>query len=98
MIFVFTAARRFFCEERGKNMKENEQKLTWQEIAEKINCPLNNLQCRKNEGVKQTYEKRIEHDTTLYIVQCNFCGKKAMEWGYDQFVGNNGFRLQSKDL
>ena len=77
-------------------MKESGQRLTWQEIAEKIKCPLNNLQCRKNEGM-ETYEKRIEHDTTLYVARCNFCGKKATEWGYDQFTNPNAFTLKPKD-
>lgn len=78
-------------------MKENEEKVTWQEIAEKIKCPLDRLQCRKNEGVK-TYGRRIEHDTTLYVAQCNFCSKESMEWGYDQFFSANDFSLQPKNL
>lgn len=77
-------------------MKENELKLTWQEIAKGIKCPLNGLPCRKNEGIR-TYEKRIEHDTVIYIAQCNYCGKKTMEWGYDQFSSNNDFSLKPKD-
>lgn len=78
-------------------MNENDQKLTWQEITQGIKCPLSDLQCRKNEGIR-TYGKRIEHDTVLYVAQCNYCGKKAMEWGYDQFSSANDFTLKPKDL
>jgi len=78
-------------------MKENNQKLTYQEIAKGIKCPLNGLPCRKNERVK-TYEQRIEHDTIIYVAQCSYCGKKAMEWGYDQFTSPNDLTLKPKDL
>ncbi len=67
-----------------------EKKLSWQEIANKIKCPFSAEECKRNEGINQK-EKRIENDTVLYVAECKYCGRKAVEWGYDQFASSNGW-------
>lgn len=51
----------------------------WQEIESRIIC---RPRCQKNNGIER-FERRIEHDTVIYIAKCRQCGAKAMEWGYD---------------
>ncbi len=78
--------------EGGKNMKEIEP-LTWRGVEAKIVCPFDPDRCRKNEGIKR-YERRVENDTVIYTAECNFCDKKAMEWGYDQFTIGNDYTIK----
>jgi hypothetical protein len=53
--------------------------LMWQEIKSRIVC---RPKCQGNDKIKR-YERRIEHDTVIYIAECRKCGAKAIGWGYD---------------
>lgn len=51
----------------------------WQEIVLRIVCRPG---CQRNKGIERL-ERRIEHDTVIYIAKCCQCEAKAMGWGYD---------------
>jgi hypothetical protein len=59
-----------------------EAMMRWQEIESRIVCRPG---CKRATGIKR-FERRIEHDTVIYVAQCRECSAKAMEWGYDNYV------------
>ena len=59
-------------------IEEREQR--WGELAAEIKCPLKPDLCRKDEGIKR-YEQYLSHSAVVIAAECNFCGKRASEWG-----------------